>query len=77
MRDRYAAFHEVGEASASVLQGKLHAGPELRQKLTGPANLEIEFHLDDIATASIAFGHRADVVEPFEFLVPLVFEQRL
>jgi hypothetical protein len=40
-------------------------------------NLEIELHLDDIATAAVALGHRADVIEPLDFLIPYMLEQDL
>lgn len=53
MRGGDAVLQKIGETRAVAVEAELRAGPELCQELTGPANIEIELHLDDIATAAL------------------------
>ncbi|WP_246810289.1 hypothetical protein [Ensifer sp. ENS08] len=77
MRGGHPVLQEVGEARAVAFEAEVRAGSELREELIGPASLEIELHFNDVATPPIALGHRADVIEPLKFLVPLMLEQDL
>ncbi len=51
--------------------------PELRDELTGPTGLEIEFHLLDIPATAVAPGKRINLIESLEFFVALMLEQFL
>jgi hypothetical protein len=77
MRGWNTVPQEIGQADASALEAELRTRSELGKKLVGPARLEIEFHLNDIASPSEALRSVTDFLKPFEFLVSLVFAKFL